>query len=144
MLRYYQHSQEYTYFLNTNGSRIVRILLCLKHDLQPELGSGLPSRWRPRPTLLGSRVTRTIKVGDPRMEKMEEQATKKKQIDQPLEWLQHWINWWKCLTPSHLGAMFQAKIFGTLRKLYLLYVQDTRRQDEKMTRQTFKIYGTSR
>ena len=26
------------------GSRIVRILLCLKYDLQPELGSELPSR----------------------------------------------------------------------------------------------------
>ena len=45
-------------FLNTKGSRIVRILLCLKYDLQPELGSGLPSRWRLRPTLPGSRVTR--------------------------------------------------------------------------------------
>ena len=45
-------------FLNTKGSRIVRILLCLKYDLQPELGSGLPGRWRPRSTLPGSRVTR--------------------------------------------------------------------------------------
>ena len=44
--------------LNTKGSWIARILLCLKHDLQPELGSGLPSRWRLRPTLPGSRVTR--------------------------------------------------------------------------------------
>ena len=43
---------------NTKGSRIARILLCLKYDLQPELGSGLPSRWRLRPTLPGSRVTR--------------------------------------------------------------------------------------
>ena len=45
-------------FLNTKGSRIVRILLCLKYDLQPELGSGLLSRWRLRPILPGSRVTR--------------------------------------------------------------------------------------
>ena len=28
------------------------------NDLQPELGSGLPGRWRLRPTLPGSRVTR--------------------------------------------------------------------------------------
>ena len=28
------------------------------YDLQPELGSGLPGRWRLRPTLPGSRVTR--------------------------------------------------------------------------------------
>ena len=27
-------------------------------DLQPELGSALPGRWRPRPTLPGSRVAR--------------------------------------------------------------------------------------
>ena len=40
------------------GSRIVRILFCLKYDLQPELGSGLPSIWRLLPTLPGSRVTR--------------------------------------------------------------------------------------
>ena len=31
-------------FLNTKGSRILRILLCLKHDLLPELGTGLLSR----------------------------------------------------------------------------------------------------
>ena len=43
---------------STKGRRIVRILLCLKYDLKPELGSGLPGRWRLRPTLLGSRVTR--------------------------------------------------------------------------------------
>ena len=45
-------------FLNTKGSQIVRLLLCLKFDPQPELGSGLPSRWKLRPTLPGSRVTR--------------------------------------------------------------------------------------
>ena len=45
-------------FLNTKRSRIVRILLCLKYELQPELGSGLTSRERLRPTLPGSRVTR--------------------------------------------------------------------------------------
>ena len=45
-------------FQNTKGSRIVRILLCLKNDLKPELGTGLPGRWRLRPTLPGSRVTR--------------------------------------------------------------------------------------
>ena len=45
-------------FCNTKGSRIARILLCLKHDLQPELGSGFPGRWRPGPTLPRSRVTR--------------------------------------------------------------------------------------
>ena len=36
----------------------VAMWLSNKHDLQPELGSGLPGRWRPRPTLPGSRETR--------------------------------------------------------------------------------------
>ena len=31
-------------YFSIKGSWIVRILLCLKHDLQPELGSGLPGR----------------------------------------------------------------------------------------------------
>ena len=60
-------------FLSTKGSRIVRILLCLKYDMQPELGSGLPGRWRLRPTLPGSRVKRReMQVGDPGMAEMEE------------------------------------------------------------------------
>ena len=60
-------------FLNTKSSRIVRILLCLKYDPKPELGSGLPGRWRLRPTLPGSRVTRReMQVGDPRMAEIEE------------------------------------------------------------------------
>ena len=46
-------------------------------DLQPELGSVLPGRWRLRPTLPGSRVTRRkMQVGDPRMAEMEEQEKK--------------------------------------------------------------------
>ena len=36
----------------------VRILLCQKYDLKPDLGSGLPGRWWRKPTLPGSRVTR--------------------------------------------------------------------------------------
>ena len=43
---------------NIKGSQIVIILLCPKHDLLPELGTGLLSRWRLRLTLLRSRVTR--------------------------------------------------------------------------------------
>ena len=50
-------------FLNTKGSRIVRILLCLKYDLQPELGSELPSRWWLRPKLPRSRVTKKENTG---------------------------------------------------------------------------------
>ena len=34
---HFEHSQ----ILNTKGSRIASILLCLKYDLKPELGSGL-------------------------------------------------------------------------------------------------------
>ena len=56
-------------FFNTKGSRIARILLCLKYDLQPELGSGLPSRWWLRPTLPGSRVTKKENKGWPPSQK---------------------------------------------------------------------------
>ena len=53
------HPQKHKFFLlNTKGSQIVRILICLKYDLQPKLGSELLRRWRLRPTLPGSRVTR--------------------------------------------------------------------------------------
>ena len=46
-------------------------------DLKPELGSGLPGRWKPRPTLPRSRVTSfMMQVGDPRMAKIEVQAKK--------------------------------------------------------------------
>ena len=37
---------------------ILYIVYFIVKNLQPELGSGLPSRWRPRPTLPGSRVTK--------------------------------------------------------------------------------------
>ena len=52
-------------------------LFLLTLDLKPELGSGLPGRWRLRPTLPGSRVTRREKqVGDPHMAEMKEYRKK--------------------------------------------------------------------
>ena len=65
------------YFFGQISNLNLRMGRCAKdqhhYDLKPELGSGLPGRWRLRPTLPGSRVTRReMQVGDPHMAEMKE------------------------------------------------------------------------